>query len=318
MELSEYQRSVLCLCALTVNEERCDWGVIARQCFEKQSPRALLDGHVVERTARAQRTSRVIGGATSVEWGAAEAKVDAELQASAGVGARVVTVLDQDYPLNLRLVHNLPPFLFYRGELDAFGDALSVAVVGARRASGKGLERADRMARQLVEHGVTVTSGLARGVDSAAHRSALAAGGRTVAVFGTGITTVYPPENAMLADEIVDKGGAVVSQFFPSAGAAKWTFRARNVVTSGISQGSVVIEASKTSGAKMQARLAVEHGKQVFLLESLVQSQSWAQTMIEERKAICVRYVGDVIKHLASPDRIQTATNSLPTQPSLV
>lgn len=125
-----------------------------------------------------------------------------------------MTVLDQEYPANLRLIPNLPPFLFYRGDLlDA--DALSVAVVGTRTASDDGLRRAARMSRLLAEHGVTVVSGLAKGIDMAAHEAARSSGGRTIAVLGTGITMCYPEQNRDLAEKITS-GGALASQFWPS------------------------------------------------------------------------------------------------------
>ena len=112
------------------------------------------------------------------------------------------------------------------------------------------------MARKLSKRGVTVLSGLARGIDAAAHAAALDAGGRTIAVLGSGLFKVYPPENRDLAERISD-WGAVVSQFWPYAAPAKYNFPIRNIVTSGLGQGTVVIEASATSGAKMQARLAL-------------------------------------------------------------
>src|SRR5207344_2683526 len=124
-----------------------------------------------------------------------------------------------------------------------------------------------------------------------------AAGSRTIAVLGTGITRCYPAENKDLAKQIT-RSGALVSQFWPTSPPSKYTFPRRNVVTSGISQGTVVIEASSTSGAKMQARLALEHGKKVFLVRSLVTNQQWAQTYVAKRGAIEVGDVDEVIRHL--------------------
>ena len=132
-------------------------------------------------------------------------------------------------------------------------DARSVAVVGTRDASAEGINKARKISERLVESGVVVVSGLARGIDTAAHTATLAAGGRTIAVIGTGITRTFPAENKELAGEI-SESGLIASQFWPSASPAKWTFPRRNVVMSGIAQGTVVVEASSTSGAKMQAR----------------------------------------------------------------
>src|SRR5262249_35526727 len=148
-------------------------------------------------------------------------------------GAHLVTVLDEDYPANLRLVPNLPPFLFYLGQLER-RDARSVAVVGARSASRGGLRRAAKVAHGLGQHDGAVFSGLAKGVDTAAHIAALDEGGRTVAVMGTGIAVpFYPAVNRPLAQRILAEGGALLSQFWPSSPAARWTFPQRNVVTSG-------------------------------------------------------------------------------------
>jgi DNA processing protein len=162
------------------------------------------------------------------------------------------------------------------------------------------------MAHLLVDHGVTVVSGLARGIDTAAHTAALSAGGRTIAVIGTGINRCYPAENKDLVEDIVRRG-AVVSQFWPDAPPATYTFPRRNVTMSGIAQGTVVIEASSTSGAKMQARIALEHGKKVFLIRSLTEQQEWARTYIEKRGAIAVDDVTDVVAALAPPERIHAA-----------
>jgi DNA processing protein len=160
------------------------------------------------------------------------------------------------------------------------------------------------MSRLLVEREVTVISGLARGIDTAAHCAAIESGGRTIAVLGTGITRCYPAENRELAEEIT-RHGALVSQFWPTRSPGRDTFPRRNVVTSGLGQGTVVIEAPGTSGAKMQARLALEHGKKVFLLRSLVAAQKWAQTYVQTRGAVEVAVVDEVVQHLASPDRVR-------------
>lgn len=143
-------------------------------------------------------------------------------------------------------------------------DIRSVAVVATREASAAGIRRAQRMAQTLAERGVTVISGMAKGIDSAGHRAVLDTGGRTIAVLGTGITRCYPCENRGLAEEIMAQG-ALVSQFWPTRSPGKDTFRRRNVIISGLSQSTLVIEATSTSGAEMQARLALEHGKKVFL-----------------------------------------------------
>ncbi len=209
---------------------------------------------------------------------------------------RLITVLDEEYPSNLRRVYDRPPFLFVRGTLTK-DDARSVAIVGTRRASDAGRALAREMAAALSERGVTVISGMAAGIDTEAHTATLDAGGRTIAVMGTGIDRVYPKQNEALAERIAENG-ALLSQFWPDAPPRGTNFPLRNVVTSGVAIGTVVIEASSTSGAKMQARLALEHGKRLLLVESLVLQEEWAQQYKSRRGAQVVRGVDDVIAAL--------------------
>jgi DNA processing protein len=216
-------------------------------------------------------------------------------------GVRLLTILDEDYPRNLREVYNRPPFLFVRGEL-ASEDEQAVAVVGTRRASPEGIREARSLASQLAERGVTVLSGLALGIDAAAHSATLEAGGRTVAVMGTGIKRIYPTQNKELAEQIA-RAGALVSQFWPDAPPTKYSFPMRNVVMSGMAIGTVVVEASNTSGARMQARLALEHGKRLFLVESLVLREAWARRYAEYPGTTVVESVDDVVDVLTATSR---------------
>ncbi|MGH3030108.1 MAG: DNA-processing protein DprA [Gaiellaceae bacterium] len=216
-------------------------------------------------------------------------------------GVRLLTILDEDYPRNLREVYNRPPFLFVRGELVP-DDEQAVAVVGTRRASPEGIGEARSLASQLPERGVTVLSGLALGIDAAAHSATLEAGGRTVAVMGTGIKRIYPAQHGELAEQI-SRGGALVSQFWPDAPPTKYSFPMRNVVMSGMAIGTVVVEASNTSGARMQARLALEHGKRLFLVESLVLRESWARRYAEYPGTTVVESVDDVVDVLTATSR---------------
>ena len=302
MTTTDAQRRLLALCAIRIDHESVDWSLIAREAQFPGGLDALWEGKVQEVGTTADVSQRVLRrGLRRVDE--LYERVDAELAAAEMVGASLITVLDDDYPTNLRLIPNLPPFLFIRGEVRD-KDTRSVAVVGTREASEAGIRRAQRMSKVLVECDVTVISGLARGIDTAAHRAAIDSGGRTIAVLGTGITRCYPAENRELAEEIAIHG-ALVSQFWPTRSPARDTFPRRNVVTSGLSQGTVVIEASSTSGAKMQARLALEHGKKVFLIQSLVTDQKWATTYVQKRGAIEVSDVEEVTRHLASPDRIR-------------
>lgn len=305
MEVTDRQRELLELCAIRVDQQSVDWSLIARQAQYPSGLDDLRQAIITEKSAAAKRSMPVLRKGLS-DPSALTKRVAEEIEAASGAGARLVTVLDRAYPANLRMVPNLPPFLFYRGVLSE-DDARSVAVVGTRQATEAGLAQGDRISRMLAEQGVTVVSGLAKGIDTAAHRAALAAGARTIAVLGTGITRCYPEENRDLAEEIT-ASGVLVSQFWPTQPPGRFTFPRRNTVTSGISQGTIVIEASSTSGAKMQARLALEHGKKVFLLRSLVAAQPWAQDYVDRRGAIEVAEVDEVSAHLAAPERVRQAT----------
>lgn len=213
-----------------------------------------------------------------------------------GEGIHLITVLDAAYPMNLRMVHDRPPALFVRGAL-ASADERSVAVVGSRKASDEGLEKAAEIARDLVARDYVVVSGLAAGIDTAAHRGALDSGGRTVAVIGTGLRHNFPKQNAELQDQIARKS-AVLSQFWPGQEPRRWTFPQRNAVMSGFARASVIVEAGNKSGARMQARLAVEHGRPVFLLRSLLRHE-WAKTYAENRPGTYVVDGGEeVVAHL--------------------
>jgi DNA processing protein len=206
---------------------------------------------------------------------------------------RLVTVLDDDYPSNLRMVQDGPPFLFVKGSLLP-DDERAIAVVGTRSASSEGLDLARQLGRCLAERGVTVVSGLAAGVDAEAHEGALDGGGRTIAVFGTGIDKVYPAANRDLARRIT-ASGAAVSQFWPDTSGARWTFPARNIVTSGLSIGTVVVEASETSGARLQAENAVRHGKRLFLVRKLVQ-EPWAHAIARRPGVTVVDDIDDIMR----------------------
>ncbi|WP_086810264.1 DNA-processing protein DprA [Streptomyces reticuliscabiei] len=308
LDITADQHNLLTLCALRTGDATLDWSLLARSAQSPEGLAALLDGQLREDSRAAAKNRPMLQQALAVGLDDARARVDDELAAADKAGARLVTVLDEDYPANLRVIGNLPPFLFYRGELDE-RDARSIAVVGTRQASEDGLRRAARMARELVEYDVVIASGLAKGVDAAAHQAALTAGGRTFAVMGTGIAApIYPAENRPLAKAILSAGGALLSQFWPTSPPAKYTFPRRNVVTSGTTLGSVVIEASSTSGAKMQARLAAEHGKHVFLIRSLADTQPWAQKMLDEDRAILVTASSDITDRLGQAADIQRAS----------
>lgn len=206
-------------------------------------------------------------------------------------GTSFRTFLDDDYPAQLRDIREMPPVLFSRGT-DA-ADQRAIAVVGTRRASERGIRIAEAVATDLARREVTVVSGLAAGIDTAAHTAALHAGGRTVAVIGTGIQRCYPAQNRELQDEIAAKG-LVLSQFWPDAAPTRQSFPMRNAVMSGYSAATVVVEAPWRSGARIQARLALQHGRPVVMPKELLE-HDWAQEFATRPG---VRVVGDLAELL--------------------
>lgn len=192
-----------------------------------------------------------------VDWRA----VDRQLARAEKAGATGITQWDRAYPPRLAEIPDAPPLLFVRGD-PAHLARPGLAVVGTRAPSARGVAFASRLARAMVGADASVVSGLARGIDTAAHRGALAAGGTTVAVLGTGVDVVYPPENAALMDEIAARGCVVSEQWCGTPGAA-WVFPRRNRIISGLCEAVVVVEGSVRSGALITARWALEQGRDV-------------------------------------------------------
>jgi DNA processing protein len=184
----------------------------------------------------------------------------------------IVTEADAAYPRPLRDIHDPPGVLFVRGELLP-QDALAVAIVGTRHATTYGLHQAETLAGSLARAGLTIVSGLARGIDAAAHRGAMAAGGRTLAVLGSGVLNIYPPEHVSLAEQITAQG-AILSESPPRFEPMSGTFPQRNRLISGLSLGVIIIEAAERSGALITARLAMEQGREVFALPGRVDSRT--------------------------------------------
>ena len=227
-------------------------------------------------------------------------------------GLRLVTVLDPEYPRNLLDIRELPPFLFARGELRAHDPGVSV--VGSRRASDRGLAFAQAAARMLVGRELSVISGLASGIDTAAHQAALAAGGRTVAVSGTGIRNVYPAANGAL-QETIAQHGLLLSQFLPDAPPSKKSFPMRNAVMSGYGLATIVVEAGETSGTRIQARLAVEHGRPVILTADVARSTTWGKALVDRPGVHVISGLGELEQAVetvvAAPDQLRAALSRL-------
>jgi DNA processing protein len=208
---------------------------------------------------------------------------------------------DPGYPALLASIPS-PPSLDVRGTVEP-GDALALAIVGSRRATAYGLEVAESLAADLAARGVTIVSGLARGIDTAAHRGALRAGGRTLAVLGHGIAQVYPPENRVLAEAIVERG-ALLSQFPATVGPLPHHFPARNRTLAGLVLGVVVVEAAERSGALITAGLAGELGREVFAVPGRITSPESRGTngLIRDGAMLVERWT-DIVAELGEPWR---------------
>ena len=227
------------------------------------------------------------------------APLEKELCELPRLGARLVRWTDDEYPPNLKQIADPPPYLIARGVLEP-NDSSCVAVVGARAASEAGLRMAQRLGFELAAHGFVVVSGLARGIDAAAHRGALEAGGRTIAVLGCGIDVAYPPEHRGLADTIVEQRGAILSELPLGTAPLPENFPSRNRILSGLSLGVVIVEAAEKSGSLITARMALEQDRQVFAVPgSPLSGKTRGSNRLLREGAVLVECVEDVIEDLA-------------------
>ncbi len=226
-----------------------------------------------------------------------ETDPDAELERLAQAGVTVIAQADARYPSRLREIDDAPPLLYMKGAW-ADVDEWSVAVVGTRRATAYGRMAAQELSRGLAVNGITVVSGLARGVDTIAHRAALDAGGRTVAVLANGLDTVYPPENRRLAEEIAERG-AVMSDYPLGTKPRAEFFPRRNRILSGVSLGTLVVEGDHDSGAMITARFAMEQNRDVFAVPgSIFSPQSKGPFGLIKDGATPVANAEDILKAL--------------------
>ncbi|MBF0539156.1 MAG: DNA-protecting protein DprA [Nitrospirae bacterium] len=216
----------------------------------------------------------------------------------AKTGATVIKLGDEDYPTHLRELYDAPIILYVKGQLLP-EDRYAVAVVGSRLSTPYGISATERLSEELASKGFTIVSGLARGIDTAAHKAALRANGRTIAVLGCGIDRVYPPENRWIMQRISDKA-AVISEFIPGTKPNKENFPVRNRLISGLSLGVLVVEAGQTSGALITANIALEQGRDVFAVPGNIFSTSTIGThRLIQKGAKLVHCADDIIDELA-------------------
>ena len=227
-------------------------------------------------------------------------------QRCADLSIRILRYTDEQYPRNIKALAQRPPFLYMKG-VYVIGDARCAALVGSLTPSEDGSKRARRLAKLLVEKGFTIVSGLARGIDTASHMAALEAGGRTLAVVGTGLDIVYPPENAELAEQI-EQQGAIFSQFPLGAKPQRHTFPQRNRVMSTLSMATIIVEGHAACGSVIQAGFAFEQGRQVYLLKSNLDQpdNGWATELVA-KGAIVVHEIDDILTSIRSPMASATA-----------
>jgi len=220
----------------------------------------------------------------------------------AEVGAIAIPIGDPRYPDNLRDIYDPPILLFARGRVELLR-SIGIGVVGTRRATPYGLAVAERLSADLAHAGMTITSGMARGIDTASHKGALGVGGDTIAVFGCGVDVIYPTENKKLAGDIAAKG-LLISEFPMGAVAFPQNFPIRNRIISGVSVGVLVVEGAQYSGSTITAKLAMDQGREVFAVPGNITSKlSWAPNLLIKQGAKLVQEWNDVISELPAESR---------------
>lgn len=227
-----------------------------------------------------------------------EKDLEKELKLIKRHSVEVITIFEEAYPKLLKEIYDPPIVLYVKGSA-LNGEELAIAVVGSRFASLYGVRTAEKFGYELASRGAVVISGLARGVDTAAHKGAIKAHGKTIAVLGNGLSTIYPPENKKFAGEIIDKGGSLVSEFPMDASPIPQNFPRRNRVISGLSLAVVVVEAAKNSGALITADFALEQGRDVFAVPGSVDSAtSFGTNELIKQGAKLAQTAEDVLQEL--------------------
>jgi DNA processing protein len=263
-----------------------------------RSPQAIF------RASRTELEGAGVSGAVaqSIASGCTFDDAAAQQEKIAQAGATLITIGDPRYPQPLREIFDPPILLFARGRVELL-QSFTLGVVGTRRPTPYGLAVAERLSADLTHAGLAIASGMARGIDTAAHRGALAAGGDTIAILGCGVDVVYPSENKKLAAEIVAKG-LMLSEFPMESVAFPQNFPIRNRIISGMSVGVLVVEGAQYSGSAITAKLAMDQGREVFAVPGNITSKlSWAPNLLIKQGARLVQDWNDVISELPVESR---------------
>lgn len=246
--------------------------------------------HLAEAGLGAKVIERVIQAREGVDLDQVWEKIESQ-------GIKILTWQDEAYPLRLKEIDQPPPVLYIRGEYLP-DDLFAVAIVGTRRVTPYGRQITEEIASFLAANGITVISGLARGVDAIAHQASLKAGGRTLAVLGSGVDKIYPPEHRALAEQMMERGG-IISDYAPGTPPDASNFPPRNRIISGLSLAVVVVEAGETSGALITAEFAAEQGREVFAVPgSILAPQSKGTNKLIQRGALPLLSAGDLMQAL--------------------
>ncbi len=273
-----------------------------RKAYDEDGPRVLK--HPNRLSEKAGLSLRLAKRVADIDY---ERVIVDEQRAAQTLGLQILTLEDPGYPPPLRHIYSPPPVLYMRGRYSE-KDAQALAIVGARQADFRGKSLARTLSASLAKRGLTIVSGLARGIDTQAHQGALEAGGRTIGVLGSGFDHFYPKENRELADQIAAQG-CVFSEFPCSWRPEPRNFPRRNRIISGLTLGVVVVQATRKSGSLITARLALEQGKEVFALPGPPESplSHGCNTLIKQG-AILVENVGDILNELSIPHQAEEAS----------
>jgi len=275
---------------------------IARLYEAFGSPRRAMQAGAREITHRAGLSQKLAG--VIADFRPAEDEIKKEIEILDKLKVRVITRWDPAYPPNLREIYDPPALLFVRGQVTPV-DSRAVAMVGSRNPTRYGLEMAEQITGGLAREGVTLVSGLARGIDTACHKAALKEGGRTIGVLGCGIDVLYPRENKSLVEEMICSG-AVISEFRPGIPPLATNFYRRNRIVSGLVKGVVIVQATRNSGSLITAGHAVDQNRDVFAVPgNVTDSRSWGPHNLLKQGAGLVESANDIMEALFAQSQVK-------------